>query len=170
MPISKEKNPELTDKQYFFVINYLKNPNATDAAIKAGYKKSTADAQGCTLLKNPKIVKAIELEKKRKAYKLTWNVKKLIQHYEILIRRSFGCIEENEQGIPVEYAYDPKTAVSVLNSIAKLLGLNSPEKKELTAVLLNPEQREKLLLEARKARIEKIQKGKNQVIDAELLE
>jgi phage terminase small subunit len=50
---------ELTDKQQEFVENYCVNFDATNAAIKAKYSKKSAMAQGCQLLKNPKVRKAI---------------------------------------------------------------------------------------------------------------
>ena len=46
---------ELTVKQRLFVENYLQSPNATQAAIKAGYSKKTAASQGERLLRNVEI-------------------------------------------------------------------------------------------------------------------
>lgn len=50
----------LTDKQERFVDEYLLDLNATQAAIRAGYKKRSAGAQGCALLKNPNVSAEIE--------------------------------------------------------------------------------------------------------------
>jgi phage terminase small subunit len=51
---------ELTPKQERFIDEYIKDLNATQAAIKAGYSEKTAGVQGSTLLKNPKISEAIK--------------------------------------------------------------------------------------------------------------
>lgn len=46
-------------KQARFVAEYLKDGNATQAAIRAGYSENGAGVQGHNLLKNPKIAEAI---------------------------------------------------------------------------------------------------------------
>lgn len=50
---------ELRPKHERFVLEYLKDLNATQAAIRAGYSRKTAGVQGHDLLKNPKIAAAI---------------------------------------------------------------------------------------------------------------
>lgn len=49
----------LNPKQQRFVDEYLKDRNATQAAIRAGYSKKTAGSQGHDLLKKPEISEAI---------------------------------------------------------------------------------------------------------------
>ena len=49
----------MTPKQEKFIIEYIKNQNATQAAIKAGYNKNTAYSMGQRLLKHVEIKKAI---------------------------------------------------------------------------------------------------------------
>lgn len=46
---------ELTTKQERFVNEYIKDLNATQAAIRAGYSAKTAGVQGSVLLKNPNV-------------------------------------------------------------------------------------------------------------------
>ena len=50
----------LSPKQAAFVREYLKDFNATRAAIAAGYSEKTADQQGSRLLKNVKVKAAID--------------------------------------------------------------------------------------------------------------
>lgn len=50
----------LTTKQRLFVEAYLVNPNATEAAIKAGYSEKTAYSQGQRLLKNVEIAESLQ--------------------------------------------------------------------------------------------------------------
>lgn len=50
----------MTDKQQFFVQEYLKDFNATQAAIRAGYSKKTAGAIGAENLTKPEIQQALQ--------------------------------------------------------------------------------------------------------------
>ena len=54
---------KLTPKQAAFVEEYLKDLNATQAAIRAGYSEKTASSIGEENLRKPEISKAIELAK-----------------------------------------------------------------------------------------------------------
>jgi phage terminase small subunit len=49
----------LTGKQQLFVQEYLKDLNATQAAIRAGYSAKTASSQGERLLRNVEVQKAV---------------------------------------------------------------------------------------------------------------
>lgn len=51
---------KLTYRQRRFVDEYLIDPNATQAAVKAGYSKKTADVQGVRMLGNVKVQKHIK--------------------------------------------------------------------------------------------------------------
>jgi phage terminase small subunit len=57
------KNNKLTPKQAAFVENYLLDLNATQAAIRAGYSKRTANEQATRLLANVSVAAAIEAAK-----------------------------------------------------------------------------------------------------------
>jgi phage terminase small subunit len=57
---------KLTDKQELFAREYLKDLNATQAAIRAGYSEKSAAAQGCENLIKPNIAeRIIELKSAR---------------------------------------------------------------------------------------------------------
>lgn len=56
----KLADEKLTVKQKRFCDYYNQNPNATEAAIKAGYSKNTASEIGCENLKKPKIQETIK--------------------------------------------------------------------------------------------------------------
>jgi phage terminase small subunit len=53
---------DLTNKQKQFVLEYLKDLNATQAAIRAGYSENSAESIGFENLQKPKIAKAIQKE------------------------------------------------------------------------------------------------------------
>lgn len=61
MKKKKKNNNKLTAKQKSFIIEYLIDKNATQAAIRAGYSKKTAGAIGDENLKKPEIQKAINI-------------------------------------------------------------------------------------------------------------
>lgn len=50
----------LNDRQGLFVSEYIKDMNATQAAIRAGYSQKTAYSQGQRLLKNVEIKRAVD--------------------------------------------------------------------------------------------------------------
>ena len=50
----------LSDKQELFCREYLKDFNATQAAIRAGYSEDTASQQGSRLLNNVKVSERLE--------------------------------------------------------------------------------------------------------------
>jgi phage terminase small subunit len=56
----------LTDKQELFCFEYLKDFNAGDAYIRAGYRatKNSARVNACKLLKDPKIRKYLDTQRK----------------------------------------------------------------------------------------------------------
>lgn len=54
----------MTDKQQMFIAEYLKDFNATQAAIRAGYSTETAYSIGNENLSKPEIKKAIDDHKK----------------------------------------------------------------------------------------------------------
>ena len=60
----------MNDKHKRFIQEYLIDLNATQAAIRAGYSKKTADVQGSRLLGNAKIAKAIQKAKEATAKRL----------------------------------------------------------------------------------------------------
>ncbi|MBO8161322.1 MAG: terminase small subunit [Thermosipho sp. (in: Bacteria)] len=68
----KEKY-RLNDRQYMFVKEYVVDFNGTRAAKAAGYSKRTAESMASSLLRNPKVQKAIqaEIEKKAKRTEIT---------------------------------------------------------------------------------------------------
>lgn len=114
----------LTPKQEKFCIEYAKCGNARQAYISAGYsvkKESTADVNGCKLLKNPKVKKRLaELYEEAKNNSIA-DIQEMQQILTSIIRQ-----EKTEQVI----LYDPgsgsireeKTASikDIINAVEKL--------------------------------------------------
>lgn len=63
--MAEAKEKKLTPKEKIFISEYLKDFNATQAAITAGYSKKTAFSIGCENLKKPHIREAVGQEVER---------------------------------------------------------------------------------------------------------
>lgn len=72
----------LTAKQARFVAEYLKDQNATQAAIRAGYSKATANQQGSRLLANVGVAAALRAKQTRVARKAEITVESLAREFE----------------------------------------------------------------------------------------
>lgn len=58
------EKPDITHRQLKFVVEYLVDLNATQAAIRAGYAKKGAHVHASRMLRNPKIM--AEIDRRRK--------------------------------------------------------------------------------------------------------
>ena len=61
---------KLTAKRKLFALEYLKDLNATQAAIRAGYSEKGAEVTGFNLLRNAKVAAEIQAAMNRRAEKL----------------------------------------------------------------------------------------------------
>jgi phage terminase small subunit len=72
----------LPPKQARFVLEYVKDLNATQAAIRAGYAKASAEVQGCRLLRNAQIRAAVAKAQDRIAEKAGVTVDSIVGELE----------------------------------------------------------------------------------------
>lgn len=103
----------LTPKQAQFVREYLIDLNATQAAIRAGYSKRTANEQGARLLAKASVKAAVAEASKKTATKLELKAERVLQAISEI---AFGDIRKmfDENGAlkrPAEW--DDETAASV---------------------------------------------------------
>lgn len=124
---------KLNDKQRLFVEEYLKDLNATQAAIRAGYSAKRADAIGYENLRKPEIKSAIQ-----EAMKAREKRTEITQDYVLTTIRN--TIERCSQAEPVldkegnptgEYRFDATSVLKGSELLGKHLGLFK-EKMELT--------------------------------------
>jgi len=106
----------MQDKQRKFALEYIKDFNATQAAIRTGYSKNGASVQGSRLLADPKIA-ALITELKDKAES------KAIKSYEDLCHFYSQAVD----------AWEEKMAdrIKAADSLAKIRGYNAPDKQEV---------------------------------------
>ena len=106
----------LTDKQRLFVYAYVKDPNATRAAIAAGYSKATATAQGNKLL-NIELVK-LAIGKLTKTMLIEMKIdagEVLRQLFAILTKDPANYVDENDRPLKIhEMSYEARMAIDGL--------------------------------------------------------
>lgn len=83
LPVNEKDDDslELTERQRLFAEIYIRNFNATQAAIKAGYAPSGAFVEGCRLLKHPKVRAYIEELKALKKETLMIDQDDIVERY-----------------------------------------------------------------------------------------
>ena len=118
----------LTPRQHRFVLEYLVDLNATQAAIRAGYSAKTAYSQGQRLLKNVEVAAAIQagMDKRAKRTEIT-------QDYVLTGIRNMAerCTQDNE-------SYNPLAALKALELLGKHLKLFT-DRKEVTGKMHHEE-------------------------------
>lgn len=116
----EQKEPKLTPKQSAFVDAYCSNGgNATKACIVAGYSEKTAGTIGEQNLRKLEIQKAIKIRQNPIAEKHKITRESLIAEID------FAQKMAQELG-------QPQTVLKGVELKAKMLGLNEPEKIELS--------------------------------------
>lgn len=86
----KTSKTKLTLKQKMFVDEYLIDCNATQAAIRAGYSKKTANRTASENLSKPDIQKAIEVAKLERADRTKINSDYVLEQIQEFLHCSFG--------------------------------------------------------------------------------
>lgn len=114
-PEEDNEDGSLTEKQRLFVLEYLRDFNATRAAMAVGYSKKTAYAIGWENLRKPQIQAEIKRQKEAMADDLGLGVQRIIAEYmkiafaDITDLLEFGQMDEplfDGEGRP---ALDPVT-------------------------------------------------------------
>lgn len=106
----KNKQPELTEKQKRFCEYYIQNPNATEAALKAGYAKKAAYATGAENLKKPQIQQYIDEALKSMQSKRIADAEEVLEYLTGVMR---GDIKDQ---------FEMDASISDRNKAAELLG------------------------------------------------
>lgn len=119
----KDVNEELTDKQRLFCLFYIRNFNATQAAIKAGYSPNTARQIGYELLTNPHVRAEVQRLKEIKIQSIMITEDDIVERY---MRVAFADMTDvAEWGIEEVIDYDPNGAIPIdKDGNIKMLKLN----------------------------------------------
>lgn len=116
---------DLTAKQALFVREYLIDLNATQAAIRAGYSKKTANEQGARLLAKASVKAAVAEASEKRADKLDLNAERVLK---AIAEVAFGDVRKmfDENGALDMLArhhslYNDKFEVTGLDALAERL-------------------------------------------------
>ena len=115
----------LTHKQALFILEYLIDSNATQAAIRAGYSKKTAMEQGHQLLHKTSVSEAIEKSRAKRAAKLELKGEDVLRK---IIEVGKLCSD------PDSKHWNPNAALKALFYQGRELGMNfATERQEIAS-------------------------------------
>tara|TARA_R110000851_G_scaffold5398_2_gene22376 strand:- start:3686 stop:4171 length:486 start_codon:yes stop_codon:yes gene_type:complete len=147
---------KLNDKQKRFVIEYLIDLNATQAAIRAGYSVKTAYSQGQRLLKNVEIARQIDEAKAARMvavkidaeYVLKQSVKlheRCMQEVKPkMIRVGKDMVQDQDDDGNLLFVFDASGAAKGLELIGKHIQVQSFNEKKSVTLDLEDASREEL--------------------------
>ena len=142
---------KLTSKQAVFAVEYLKDFNATQAAIRAGYSKKTAGAIGAENLKKPRIRSAIKAAMAEARSEVIMSYQEMCERLSRLARRNItdhldaqGRVDLAAGDSYTIHAVDQLVdgsgnpiiklrladPIKAMDQLAKLRGYNAPEMHE----------------------------------------
>jgi phage terminase small subunit len=87
---------KLTAKQDLFVLEYLVDLNATQAAIRAGYAKKTATAIGYENLIKPHIASAIQIAKSKRSERTKIDADYVLKHNAAMLEADIADILDDD--------------------------------------------------------------------------
>lgn len=115
---------KLTGKQDAFVKEYILNGgNATQAAIKAGYSKKTANEQGAQNLTKLSIKEAIEKHRNTLEKAYIWNKEKKLELLQKIASGGIRDIVDKDGNIKME---NPSASVAAIKEHNLMQGDNAP--------------------------------------------
>ena len=132
-----EKTVELSDKEKLFCLCYLKNFNATQAAINAGYTQSRPRETGYQLLTKLHIKKEIQRLKKIKAEMIMADMDDIVERYmHIAFSDMTDFIEFGIKEVPLESKGEFVTIKDEISGemIPRLQSVNYANLKDSTLV------------------------------------
>lgn len=105
---SEPENDDLTDKNRVFVMEYLRDFNATRAAMAAGYNKKTAYSIGWELLRKPEIQAEIKRHKEMLSDEFGLDIRRIIAEYmKIAFTDITDLLEFGQKDVPVMSMFGP---------------------------------------------------------------
>lgn len=109
-------------RQQRFVDEYLKDLNATQAAIRAGYSKKTAKVQGSRMLTNVAVAAVIEKRKKAASQRLEMSAEEIRQAFSRIGRHDVRKLFNEAGGLKPIHELDDDTAAAIsgIEVISKL--------------------------------------------------
>lgn len=104
---------KLTPKQLRFVQEYLKDLNATQAAIRAGYSRRTADQLGHQLLKKPSVAAAVSERAGKVLEKAEVTVERIVQEAAAIAFHDARKLFHTDGRLKAPHELDDETAAAI---------------------------------------------------------
>ena len=106
---------KLTAKQRLFVTEYLKDLNATQSAIRAGYAKDSAEVQASRLISNVKVKQAIDSRLNARVSRLERTADEVLRDITDIAKTAKNAFMGNPENTAVAgVESSPKVAVNSL--------------------------------------------------------
>jgi len=112
----------MTAKQHRFVAEYAIDLNATQAAIRAGYSRKTAQQQGSRLLRNAVVQQAIAAQQSQHLEAVEVRIADVLRDLRTIAHTDLQTLAE-QSGVPARWA----DKLKALELLMKHLGLAAPE-------------------------------------------
>jgi phage terminase small subunit len=128
----------LTDKQAAFVVEYLRDFNATQAAIRAGYSEDSAGAIGWELLKKLEIQAGISAAVEARTHRTEIDVdyvvqgarevfERCMQRRPVMVKQGRTFVQATDDEGRHVWQFDAKGANGALALLAKHVRLGGPD-------------------------------------------
>lgn len=142
--VKSKKDKGIKEQHKLFALEFIKDGNGKQAAIRAGYAERSAEVQASRLLRNDKVKAYIDKLHVKVQDRALITIDEIVTDLKEIKDRCLQTIEpftnkkgehievENKEGIPLKaYLFDANGAVKALQELAKLHGFYPPEKKEV---------------------------------------
>lgn len=126
----------LTEKKRRFALEYMKDANATQAAIRSGYAARSARTTGSQLLADPEVARLIEEQRKKHESEAIATADEIMRYLTSVVRGQSesevvavemigdGCSEARK----IRKAPDEKERIKAAETLAKLFGIGKQTK------------------------------------------
>ena len=93
----------LTRKQHRFMVEYLVDLNATQAAVRAGYSARTAAQQGSRLLKNAQVQATIAAQQTQQLEAVEVRIEDVLRDLKAIAHTDLRALSQ-QSGVPARWA------------------------------------------------------------------
>ena len=100
---AKPARRKLNHRQQLFIVEYLKDMNATQAAQRAGYSAKSADAMGGDLLHDPRIARAVRTAQARRLERLELTADDVLRELAyVAMQRASSFVDDAGKLLPLK--------------------------------------------------------------------